>query len=182
MEIEISTKTVDLIRKHQKNLEGADAVIYRALCILDKIDDAKPVVKKQKPKEKANPLSHAKITSMTIGTESFGKTSWNHAVVKIISRLGHRKDEFKTMPRARIHDGDDGRKSSKYIVEVDKSVPAMSAPVAKGVIETIGNHFNLDIEVHYQRESGGSGVIRTPKKNAVQIGKVVPINTGRGDS
>ena len=182
MEIEISTKTADLIRKHQKNLEGADAVIYRALCILDKIDDAKPAVKKQKPKEKANPLFHAKITSMTIGTEGFGKTSWQGAVAKIMSRLGHRKDEFKTMPHARIHNGDDGKRASKYVVEVNRSVPAMSAPTAKDVIETIGNHFNLDIEVHYQKESGRLGVIRTPKKNTVQMGKVVPINTGRGDS
>ena len=106
--------------------------------------------------------------------------SWQGTVAKIMSRLGHRKDEFRTIPHTRIHDGDDDKKASKYVTEVDKSVPAMSALTASDIIEIIGNHFNLDIEVHYQKKSGRLGVIRTPKKNAAQTDKVVPINTGRG--
>lgn len=153
MKIEITPETAQRIKKNDKNLEGANAVINRALRALEK-SEGKPTTKN---------LSNTPIVSGTVNDMYLKERKWKPILIEILRILGHRKDEFATFPSTMIKRGHIRKRHYEYVKEVDMSVPGLSIDRAQRLIELVGKHFNLNIEIRYRDENENDQTLRTQK-------------------
>ena len=153
MKIEITPETAQRIKKNDKNLEGANAVINRALRALERTE-GKSITKN---------FSNTPIISGMVNDKHLKERKWKPILIEILRTLGHRKDEFNTFPSTMIKRGHIRKRHYEYVKEIDMSVPGLSIDRAQRLIELVGKHFNLYIEIRYQDEGEKVQALQTQK-------------------
>ena len=88
MKIEISQALADRIKRNDKKLEGAEAVINRALCALEQAEKIPAA-----PRQESSSIPDGAVSERDIRQVKHG---WKATLIEIMKTLEHRKDLFNT--------------------------------------------------------------------------------------
>ena len=153
MKIEISQALAERIRRNDKTLEGAEAVISRALRALERVEKIPAA-----PRQESSSILNGALNGSDLRQIKHG---WKATLIEIMRTLGHRRDLFNTFPSRMLKRGRVDRKNYIYVEEADVSVPGLSIDRAQRIIEQMGHHFNLDIMIVYEDKNGNKRTLRT---------------------